>query len=180
MKNRIGCMLLPNVRDEPRPRQARLLRPSIAHSVVSFRFAFNSRRRDGRGRWLWRLVRPFGFNCLQTSEPSRRVEKLPVAADHFFERIRLDAGPYHCAENPFIPAEVRVERLTLEYEFFAAGKFDAGCGKSVDDTQARSRLETARMVRRAFSWRFQFCLTSKMSHDTGRRASCRSRSSNPN
>src|SRR5438874_13495598 len=49
----------PNVKDEPRPRPARLLRPSIAHSVVSFDSSFVSRRRDGRGRWLWRLVRPF-------------------------------------------------------------------------------------------------------------------------
>src|SRR5436190_12674522 len=47
---------LPNVKDEPRPRPARLLQPSIDHSASSFRFALVSRRRDGRGRWLWRLV----------------------------------------------------------------------------------------------------------------------------
>ena len=54
--------ILPNVKDEPRPRPARLLRPSVAHSAVSFDSAFVSRRRDGRGRWLWRLVGPFGLN----------------------------------------------------------------------------------------------------------------------
>ncbi len=38
------CLLLPNVKDEPRLRPAgRLLRS----------------RHDGRGRWLWRLVSPF-------------------------------------------------------------------------------------------------------------------------
>ena len=65
---------LPNVKDEPRPRPARLLRPSIALSVFSFDLAFVSRRRDGRGRWLWRLVRlpvhrmripmPSRFDCI--------------------------------------------------------------------------------------------------------------------
>ena len=50
----------PNVKDEPRPRPARLLRASVAQSAFSFDSTCVSRRRDGRGRWLWRLVRRFG------------------------------------------------------------------------------------------------------------------------
>src|SRR5437773_11098956 len=49
--------VLPNVKDEPRPRPARLLQASIGQPVVSFDSTYVSRRRDGRGRWLWRLVR---------------------------------------------------------------------------------------------------------------------------
>src|SRR4051812_43383726 len=60
-------LFLPNVKDEPRPRPARLLRPSIAHSVTSFDSAFVCRRRDGRGRWLWRLVRRFVLHRLSNN-----------------------------------------------------------------------------------------------------------------
>ena len=48
-----------NVKDEPRPWPARRVRHDDPHSVVSFRISFGSTRRDGHGRWLWRLVRLF-------------------------------------------------------------------------------------------------------------------------
>ena len=54
-----ACSSLPNVKDEPRRRPARLVHPYDSHSVVSFRNSFGSTRRDGRWRWLWRLVRRF-------------------------------------------------------------------------------------------------------------------------
>ena len=63
---------LPNVKDEPRPRPARLLRPSVAQSIRSFGFRGVSRRRAGRGRWLWRLVGRFG------SEESAAMESVAV------------------------------------------------------------------------------------------------------
>src|SRR5438046_1516356 len=66
------CMgFSPNVKDEPRPRLARLLQASIAQSVVSFDSPFVSTRHDGRGRWLWRLVRPV-FSPLEL-HPALRI-----------------------------------------------------------------------------------------------------------
>src|SRR5437879_5590986 len=56
--------LAPNVKDEPRPRPARLLRHYVDESALSFDWSFNSRRRDGRGRWLWRLVGKYGTTAL--------------------------------------------------------------------------------------------------------------------
>src|SRR5437879_9384290 len=52
----MGGLQLPNVQDQPRPRPPPLLHASIDQSVVSFDSTYVSRRRDGRGRWLWRLV----------------------------------------------------------------------------------------------------------------------------
>jgi hypothetical protein len=46
-----------NVKDEPRPQPARRVLHSMLRSISSFRFGFHSTRRDGCGRWLWRLVR---------------------------------------------------------------------------------------------------------------------------
>jgi hypothetical protein len=51
----IWCLFLPNAIDEPRLRLARLL---------------PRRRRDGRGRWLWRLVSLFFHG--RFSPPGRR------------------------------------------------------------------------------------------------------------
>src|SRR5438132_987461 len=48
----------PNVKDEPRPQPARLLQPAGDNSAHAFGYTFVSRRRDGCGRWLWRLVGP--------------------------------------------------------------------------------------------------------------------------
>ena len=49
----------PNVKDEPRPWLARRVPNYDLGSVVSGRDSFGSTRRDGHGRWLWRLVGPF-------------------------------------------------------------------------------------------------------------------------
>ena len=46
-----------NVKDEPRPWPARRVRHHDLDSAGSFRNSFDSTRRDGHGRWLWRLVR---------------------------------------------------------------------------------------------------------------------------
>ena len=53
--------LLPNVKDEPRPSPARLVQHYAFDSAVSFQKSYDSTRRDGEGRWLWRLVGPFGL-----------------------------------------------------------------------------------------------------------------------
>ena len=49
-------MFLANVKDEPRPQPARLVRDSDFWSGVSFGNGLGRTRRDGCGRWLWRLV----------------------------------------------------------------------------------------------------------------------------
>jgi hypothetical protein len=48
--------LRPTIKDEPRPRRARLVPRIGFRSAASFRSCFGSTRRDRRGRWLWRLV----------------------------------------------------------------------------------------------------------------------------
>jgi hypothetical protein len=55
----VGGFSLPNVKDEPRPWLARRVRHDDLDSVASFGNSFGSTRRDGHGRWLWRLVRLF-------------------------------------------------------------------------------------------------------------------------
>jgi len=51
---------LANVKDEPRPERARLVRRDNLQFAVSFQFRGGSTRRDRSGRWLWRLVRLLG------------------------------------------------------------------------------------------------------------------------
>ena len=47
---------LANVKDEPRRRPARFVPHCDSESVISSRRAFGCTKRDGRWRWLWRLV----------------------------------------------------------------------------------------------------------------------------
>src|SRR5438445_306850 len=51
-------LILPNVKHEPRPWPPGIRRKEIVESGSPFDSTYNSRRRDGHGRWLWRLVRP--------------------------------------------------------------------------------------------------------------------------
>src|SRR4051794_7858723 len=83
----------PNVKDEPRPRPARLLRPSIAHATVSFHFAFGSRRRDGRGRWLWRLVGEYGPRHRLACEVCPRYVVSEVVRNQKVEDFRSRVTP---------------------------------------------------------------------------------------
>ena len=65
-----AARIQPNVKDEPRPWPARLLRYEIEQSFSAFDLTYVSRRRDGHGRWLWRLVRPV-WGSHQTITPMR-------------------------------------------------------------------------------------------------------------
>ena len=47
-----SCILLPNVKDEPRAQPARRVLHHNHQSIGSFCFPFDSTRRDGCGRWL--------------------------------------------------------------------------------------------------------------------------------
>jgi hypothetical protein len=56
--HRVGLgVFLANVRDEPRPWLARRVRRVDLESGGSFDYSCDSTRRDGHGRWLWRIVR---------------------------------------------------------------------------------------------------------------------------
>ena len=65
-------VVVPNVKDEPRPQPARLVPHSDFQSGISFENRLGSTRRDGCGRWLWRLVRRiFVFERTDESLPLR-------------------------------------------------------------------------------------------------------------
>ena len=55
----------PNVKDEPRAERARRVQRYDPRADDSFRYTFESTRRDRSARWFWRLVRRFSLQMLQ-------------------------------------------------------------------------------------------------------------------
>ena len=83
--------VLPNVKDEPRPWPARRVPNYDLGSEVSLRKPFDSTRRDGHGRWLWRLVGPFFSSDGMTSVECLRGKPAP----HLLCDFELDLQPDH-------------------------------------------------------------------------------------